>query len=110
MAYAGIGIRLRTALIGITISLTVNGSVLTGGENMDSIIDVLGREISATADYRAAKEARLKALKGDLYNADGDLNFNVAADIFKEYSAYQSDSAFHYATVMRRDAEARNIV
>ncbi|MDE6010383.1 MAG: hypothetical protein K2F87_02900 [Muribaculaceae bacterium] len=108
MVPIGICRRLATVVICVLVTMTVYGGGLDADESNDSIFDVLRREISSTVSYRAAKEARLKVLKRDLHGSGGELNFNVAAEIFKEYAAYQSDSAFHYATMMHRDAEARD--
>lgn len=71
---------------------------------LDSILTVLDAELARAPEYRRQKEARLNALKAELRSPDGKLNFETAQELFGEYRAYQSDSALHYATLMRHAA------
>ncbi len=72
---------------------------------LDSALNVLNVEMTKADDYRRQKEIRLNALKKDLRTDSGHLSFKVANELFEEYKAYQSDSAFRYATIMSRIAE-----
>ena len=76
-------------------------------ENIDSIMRVLDEEIANVPRYREEKMLRLDAMKRELYDSAGNLSFPTALAICREYAAFQSDSAFHYATLMRRDAVRR---
>lgn len=76
-------------------------------ENIDSVMKVLDDEIAGVPRYRRAKLLHLDALKRELYDSEGVFSFPTAQALFKEYASFQSDSAFKYATLMRRDAESR---
>ncbi|MDE6795751.1 MAG: hypothetical protein K2J63_10685, partial [Muribaculaceae bacterium] len=75
---------------------------------LDSALNVLNVEMTKADDYRRQKEIRLNALKKDLRTDSGQINFKIANELFEEYKAYQSDSAFRYATIMSRIAEDAN--
>lgn len=72
---------------------------------LDSAMKVLNEQMTKRDDYRRNKEERLKALKNDLRDASSNPNFNVANELFDEYKAYQSDSAYKYASVMNEIAK-----
>ncbi len=74
----------------------------SGSENLplDSALNVLNMEMTKKDDYRRQKEERLSALKHDLRDSSSRLNFKVANELFEEYKAYQSDSAYKYASMM----------
>lgn len=72
---------------------------------LDSALNVLNLEMKKSDDYRRHKEERLKALKNDLYGNYSEIEFKVANELFDEYKAYQSDSAYKYASVMNAIAE-----
>ncbi len=67
---------------------------------IDSALKLLNAEMAKRNDFQRHKEERLRALKNDLHNYSSRPNFKVAKEIFDEYKAYQSDSAFKYASVM----------
>ncbi len=67
---------------------------------LDSALNVLNEEMTKKDDYQRQKEERLKALKKDLNNPSSQHNFKVANELFDEYKAYQSDSAYKFASVM----------
>ncbi len=71
----------------------------------DFVFTVLSAEIEHSATLRQQKEARLQALKKELRAPDGKVKFRIADELFQEYSAYQSDSAFCYARLMYRSAK-----
>ncbi len=75
------------------------------GVSLDSALNVLNMEMKKRDYYRRNKEERLKALKLDLRDSSSRLNFKVANELFDEYKAYQSDSAYKYASVMNKIAE-----
>ncbi len=75
---------------------------------LDSALKVLNVEMTKIGDYRRHKEERLKALKNDLHDSSSHPNFKVANELFDEYKAYQSDSAFKYASVMNEIAAETN--
>ncbi len=77
----------------------------SSGVSLDSALNVLNMEMKKREDYRRNKEERLKALKLDLRDSASQLNFKVANELFDEYKAYQSDSAYKYAFVMNEIAE-----
>lgn len=94
----------------ITLILTGCSNPTTESANpshvpLDSALNVLNMEMTKVNDYRRQKETRLNALKKDLLTDSGHLNFKIANELFEEYKAYQSDSAFRYATIMNRFAE-----
>ncbi len=72
---------------------------------LDSALNILNSEMAKVDDHRHQKEERLKALKLDLRDASSNLNFKVANELFDEYKAYQSDSAYKYASVMNQIAK-----
>lgn len=72
---------------------------------LDSALNVLNVEMTKIDDYRRQKEERLNALKSDLRDSDSKINFKVANELFEEYKAYQSDSAYRYASIMNDIAE-----
>ncbi len=71
---------------------------------LDSALNVLNAEMAKRDDYQRHKEERLRALKNDLTDSSSRPNFKVANELFDEYKAYQSDSAFKYASVMNQIA------
>ncbi len=75
---------------------------------LDSALNVLNEEMTKKDDYQRHKEERLKALKKDLNNASSLSKFKVANELFDEYKAYQSDSAYKYASVMNVIAKGAN--
>ncbi len=79
----------------------------SGGSSMplDSALNVLNEEMTKKDDYQRHKEERLKALKKELHNASSQPTFKVANELFDEYKAYQSDSAYKYASVMNAIAK-----
>ena len=76
---------------------------------LDSALNVLNIELTKVNDYRLQKENRLNALKKDLRTDSGGLNFKVANELFDEYKAFQSDSAFRYAAVMSKIADETEV-
>ncbi len=72
---------------------------------LDSALNVLNEEMAKRDDYQRHKEERLRALKSDLRDSSSRPNFKVASELFDEYKAYQSDSAFKYASVMNQIAK-----
>lgn len=65
---------------------------------MAELIEELGKQ----EEYAAAKEARIKSLKEALVESKSAMaEFRLAKDLFSEYIFYQSDSAYHYASLMR---------
>ncbi len=77
----------------------------SSGLSLDSALNVLNTEMTKRDDFRRHKEERLEALKSDLRDSSSRLNFKVANELFNEYKAYQSDSAYKYASVMNEIAE-----
>ncbi len=71
---------------------------------LDSALNVLNEEMTKKEDYHRNKEERLRALKNDLRDFSSRPNFKVANELFDEYKAYQSDSAYKYASVMNQIA------
>ncbi len=71
---------------------------------LDSALNVLNSEMAKRDDYHRNKEERLRALKNDLRDFSSRPNFKVANELFDEYKAYQSDSAYKYASVMNQIA------
>lgn len=89
------------AALGVLITAGCN---LCSASQLDSVLTVLDAELARAPEYRRQKEARLAALKTELRDESGALNFATAQELFGEYRVYQSDSAFHYASVMREAA------
>ncbi len=70
---------------------------------LDSVLTVLNREIGNVDNRRRQKETHITALRNELNRAtETESKFHIAAELYDEYKAYQSDSAFHYASVMHR--------
>ncbi len=73
--------------------------------NLDSVLNILNREIENVDTHRRQKETHISALRNALVKAtQTPERFNIASELFDEYKAYQSDSAFHYASLMHRIA------
>lgn len=82
--------------------------VAAGGKT-DSIFDVLNAEIGKRPLYTGQKEARIKAVRHDFDVATNYAQqFEAALELFNEYSAYQSDSAYHYALKLAQMAGEHN--
>lgn len=88
-----------------TILMAYQVSTAENTARLDSVLEVLNAEIHHSSNHRREKEARLQALKKDLSDREGKVKFRIADELFREYSSYQSDSAFHYATLMYRNAK-----
>lgn len=94
-----------TIITGCSKSGSSSGGSVAVGISLDSALNVLNSEIEKIPAYRHQKELRLEALRNELYLANGKPDFKVANELFDEYKAYQSDSAFKYASIMHRIAE-----
>ncbi len=82
-------------------SLLAALSVCGAGLNVDSVLAVLDAEIECAAEYHAAKEKKIGALRDELYRAGDDVaRFDLYDDLNKEYKYYQYDSAYAYARRM----------
>lgn len=75
------------------------------GEERAEAKDVMAElieELGKRGEYAATKEARIKSLKEALSESKSAIaEFRLAKDLFSEYIFYQSDSAYHYASLMR---------
>lgn len=74
----------------------------------DSILTVLDGEIRKRPHYSEQKEARISKIRQEFNRASdyGD-QFSAGVELFNEYSAYQSDSAYRYALILE-DLAARH--
>lgn len=85
--------------------LTLAMSLSAMGEERAETKDVMAElieELGKQEEYAAAKEARIKSLKEALAESKSAMaEFRLAKDLFSEYIFYQSDSAYHYASLMR---------
>ncbi len=70
--------------------------------NRDSIFSVLSMEIGKRDGYFADKEAKIASIRND-YNRSTTLRgkFDSCRELFDEYRCYQSDSAYHYAALLK---------
>ncbi len=68
----------------------------------DSVFTVLHSEISKRPQYSALKENKIAAIRNELNNAHAyGERFEACLELFNEYRCYQSDSAYHYALMLR---------
>lgn len=76
------------------------------GENIDSILNVLDKEILRQSEYTAIKERRIDSLKS-IMRSTRDLrrNYELCGILFEEYKKYQYDSTYVYATRQLQLAE-----
>lgn len=66
--------------------------------NLDSVLEVLDREILARQNYYDVKESHIDAIRSRLKPEINDrANFNVLDMLYSEFRQYQSDSAFLYS-------------
>lgn len=91
-------------LIGFLL-LTVGMPACAMAEERTEAKDIMAElmeELVKQGEYAAAKEARIKSLKEALAESKSAMaEFRLAKDLFSEYIFYQSDSAYHYASLMR---------
>lgn len=89
----------------ISFLLLAGMSLSAMGEERAETKDVMAElieELGKQEEYAAAKEARIKSLKEALAESKSAMaEFRLAKDLFSEYIFYQSDSAYHYASLMR---------
>lgn len=89
----------------ISFLLLAGMSLSAMGEERAEAKDVMAElieELGKQGEYAAAKEARIKSLKEVLAESKSAMaEFRLAKDLFSEYIFYQSDSAYHYASLMR---------
>jgi hypothetical protein len=65
---------------------------------LDSLVDVLKKEISEQDNYVSEKMDRIEVLEDQLQIADTDeLRFDVYTNLYQEYKTFINDSAFKYA-------------
>ena len=76
------------------------------GENIDSILNVIDKEILRQSEYTAIKERRIDSLKS-IMRSTRDLrrNYELCGILFEEYKKYQYDSTYVYATRQLQLAE-----
>ncbi|MDD6778182.1 MAG: DUF6377 domain-containing protein [Bacteroidales bacterium] len=76
------------------------------GENVDSILQVLDKEILRCNEYKMKKEQRLDSLKRNLHSNNVPRhNYDMCSRLYEEYKKYQFDSTYVYATRMLDYAE-----
>lgn len=91
----------------ILLMLTLSAGAVAGNVmDINTVMTELVGEIDRQSKYTAAKEARIRSLKDALAESRSMMaSYRLAKDIFSEYIFYQSDSAYHYASVMRNLSE-----
>ena len=87
------------------ITLLNCGGTTNSSLPLDSVIKVLNIEIKNVPEMRSQKETRLNFLKKEIRSKSGEIDFNIAQELFNEYKSYQSDSAFNYASIMHKSAK-----
>lgn len=95
--------KLRATLILLFLTmLALTTESKAASVRVDSVFRLFDRELTAEKDFRAEKEKHLEALRSDLARTG---SFATAEELFDEYRAYQSDSAFLYAKKMLHISE-----
>ena len=74
---------------------------------VDSLLNVLDREIAHKKDYHAKKQAEIDLIKEDLKKADGNEElYDVYVKLFHAYKSFNMDSALHYSRHSIDEAKA----
>lgn len=77
--------------------------------NVDSILQVLDKEILLCDSYKAIKEQRLDSLKKHFRNSDNPhYKYEMCSKLYEEYKKYQFDSTYSYADRMLEYAKLMN--
>lgn len=95
-----------TAMAGSPIRKSPEDVVRTDGE-IDNLLRQLDSVLAKSPDIVRAKEARIAARRGTYASAlDEEHHYWAAADLYEEYSTFDSDSALHYADLAISHARA----
>ena len=77
--------------------------------NVDSILQILDKEIVLCDTYKAAKEQRLDSLKKNIRNNNNPrYKYEICSKLYEEYKKYQFDSTYSYANRMLEYATILN--
>lgn len=83
------------------------GTIIT--PEISGLLDTLDSLLSDNRSYLKAKEDKIKSLRDGLKTAvDPERRFWLTADLYDEYSAYDSDSALYYADLAKQFAHELN--
>ena len=89
----------------VVAALFLGGCATAAAQDVEGALQQLDREIEGGKVLRDSKERQIAALRGRLARAHGsEERFNLQRDLFREYSKYQNDSAYRYATEMMATA------
>ena len=95
-----------TAMAGSPIRKSPEDAVSPDGE-IDNLLRQLDSVLAKSPDIVRAKEARIAARRGTYASAlDEEHRYWAAADLYEEYSTFDSDSALHYADLALSHARA----
>lgn len=95
-----------TAMAGSPIRKSPEDAVRTDGE-IDNLLRQLDSVLAKSPDIVRDKEARIAARRGTYASAlDEEHRYWAAADLYEEYSTFDSDSALHYADLALSHARA----
>jgi cell division protein FtsB len=94
--------------------LLFSSSLVLGGNQIDSLLNVLDRTVADQAKYEHLKEQKLSHLRDLLSVATTDaLKYPIYGRLFNEYWSYRSDTALFYAEkkleIARRMDNKKNI-
>lgn len=95
-----------TAMAGSPISKSP-GDAVRADDEIDNLLRQLDSVLAKSPDIIRAKEARIAARRGTYASApDEEHRYWAAADLYEEYSTFDSDSALHYADLALSHARA----
>ena len=81
----------------LLIGLLLSSGIAFAGNEIDSLLNVLDRTITAHHSFSAKREAHIIKLHQSLGSVNSlDQAYNLNMLLFKEYRAYVCDSAIHY--------------
>lgn len=104
-------LRIVTVLIlaAMTAMDAAGAAVRAFGREINSLLDSLDVALARSEEYQRRKDDRLESLRGSLARAvDPEQRYWIARDLYKEFCAYDSDSALYYANRQLEMATALN--